>query len=240
MSKHTKNEFRALCGGISRSNLNTYISRKKVKVGRNKLIDDQVYENNIFVLSFQEKNGGAITLDELAEFDKPKKKVIEKEESEVVDTPKKTNSSKTVIEVPSRKPKTVNKKVNEPVYESGSVSQMDREKRQIDLQRAKEELEIKILQKKKLMGEVIPVDMVIGVFTRHFKNVTDLYYSSSDTLITEISHRFKLNREETGGYRKRLVELINEVTRESMEISKKEIQSIVDDFSQTRSVGQRK
>lgn len=246
MSKHTKNEFRALCGGLSHSFLNTYIKRGKIKVGKNKLIDDQVYENNVFVLDSQEKRGGAVSLDDLKKIDKGRKTrppVVkpppppEPEPEPVIpiyDIPQK------VSVMPSREPKNVNQVVNEPVYESGSIHDMDREKKQIDLQKAKEDLQITILKKQKLMGEVIPVDMVIGVFTRHFKNVTDLYYNSADTLLTEISHRFGLSREETGVFRKRLVDLINEVTKESMEISKKEIDSIVDDFSQTRMVGKRR
>ena len=53
--KHSKIRFREICGGIDSATLNVGITRKKVIVGKNKKIDDNIEINQLFIAD-QRKN----------------------------------------------------------------------------------------------------------------------------------------------------------------------------------------
>lgn len=124
--------------------------------------------------------------------------------------------------------------------ENASRTDLDLIKKKLDIKKLNEEYELAKIKKEKQMGLVIPTDLVLGTFSRHFKGITDSFYQAADNICIEIVSSLGGDRKDLAKIRSRLVVIINEAVSESKLNSKKEIKSIVSEYAETRGKGERK
>ena len=267
MSKKVdKNAFRVICGGttvLSAKHLNTYISRHKVEVDSDGLIDihseinEAFIEKRLAILSGKpiplviKPKPAPVVKPKPVPKPKPKKKPVPKPK------PKPVPKAKKIKPKPAPKPKPIFKAVPEPEPEPVTPEVVIEVEEPTDpnkmnlaqLQRAKElglvlknleEIELKRIQKEKLMGVVVPTDVVKSVFARQMKSVVTTFHQSSDLIATAVVYKLGGDRAAMAEMKKLLVAEINMAVDKSIELGKKEIDSIVDEYAETRSRGERK
>lgn len=113
-------------------------------------------------------------------------------------------------------------------------------KEKLHLENQKREREISILEvrKQKLHGIVIPTEHVKVIFAQHFRAVTAEFQNAADDLLVKISKRYGFNANELAELRGELTEIINVAINKSVDASKKNIDNIVNAFSDKKEVGE--
>lgn len=251
MSLHKKEEFRALCGGVSVQHLSTYIKRGKVVLNEQGYIDDSNPLNQEHLRKFQVKNGGAISVSELAKLDRFRKKggkvdpkdinrqdVVSDggsihplpEKKEEVKKPKKK------LEVKS--PAEVERTMTPAFVQSESVvsnsNDLDAMKKKLEVEKLKKDIELKNIDIQKKMGLVIPVDLVEGVFARHSDSFVVKFKQGVDNFADEFAHKYGVSRADIGKFRAKAIDIINESITEALDMSSREIESIVSEYKSVK------
>lgn len=229
-----KKRFRELCGGttvLSAKHLNTYISRNKVIIEDDGMIDIDNEINQAFVmsrLSIKENN-------DTKQVTPPEKKTVAKKPNKLkVNSKTKSFDSEEIKEfeeVDNRSEVEVSKM---------TMAELQTEKERRTVRKLGEEIELKRIQKEKLMGVVIPTDVVKSVFARQMKAVTTAFYQGVKDITITTAHRFKASKQDIGDMNKELIDIINASIKESRELGLKEIESIVNEYSDTRLQGEKK
>lgn len=261
MSYHSKKEFRALCGGLTIQYLATYISRKKVLLRADDLIDDSLELNKSFMAKQQKKNNGVVSMEALEVIDREAKARMNTPKEDRVPKPKrepkpkaipKPKAKKEVKDVPISKEEYVApvKEVVAPVEKpkkefvvdkslsnsenSNTEFDLEKKKKLLELEKLHKEVELKDMEIRKKLGELIPVSLVEGVFSRHSNNFVKTFKLAADRLADDMSNLYGIDRAATGSYRKKLIEEINVAIQDTIDITKKEIDSIVNEYSQSK------
>lgn len=115
-------------------------------------------------------------------------------------------------------------------------TELDIALKKINIKKAQEDFELAVIKKEKLLGQVIPTDLVYGVFARHFKSVTDSFYQASDNILIELIP----GRKDLASSRAKLVTIINQAVEQARKNSKKEIKALLDEYSESRGKGESK
>jgi len=152
---------------------------------------------------------------------------------------KETKPAPDVPDKPTRKKKA---KIEPPDLDEDEKSVEDMKRTELDLhlkkiavKKAQEDLELARIKKEKQLGLVIPTELVFGVFARHFKSVTDAFYQAADNILVELIP----DRSDLSTARSRLVDIVNDAVEKSKEVSKKEIQALVDEYSESKGRGEK-
>ena len=109
----------------------------------------------------------------------------------------------------------------------------------LGLAKVKEDIEIAKLKREKMSGELIPTDLVKVLFASHFKSVTTTFHQAIENLISTISKRNNLDREQVAKIRGELTKIINDAIESSLSLSGKELGNIVDEYSHKRGKGEK-
>lgn len=206
-----------------------------------KYIDTEVYENKEWIKNWKFKNGieeESPSKSFLPDYlytpeppEKPKKVIVRKASSH--------GRSESIIPPPKRNPP---KDIVLPEVGSGSIdvanmsrTELDVVHKKINIKKAQEDLELAIIKKEKLLGMVIPTDLVFGVFARHFKSVTDSFYQASDNMLIELIP----DRKDLSSARAKLVEIVNGAVDDARKNSKKEINALLDEYSESKGRGEK-
>ena len=154
----------------------------------------------------------------------------------------KSSRNKKEIELPEIKRKAP-KEIDIPEASNGPVGvgqmsrhELDTELKKMALKKAQEDYELAVIKKEKLLGLVIPTELVFGVFSRHFKSVTDSYYQALDNALVELIP----GRKDLSEARARLVDIINGAVDDAKQNSKKEIDALLSEYSESRGKGESK
>ena len=199
--------------------INMNVKRKKIIVMDNALIDTDNKINNAFMVKYQNK---VHKKDPEKAREKIYKEVVQKVKSERVEpTPKATNR----------------KKQNK---ESEDVNGWDLRRKKADALKAERDAEKKLLEVRKMSGEMIPVDMVGQVITTLTKSILSMFVSFNENLA---SHYCDImaggDREYLSEINEKLDHEIQRVINESKDSAKKDVNNIIKEFADTRGVGQR-
>ena len=212
MALYKRKEFYQKCG-VSKAYLTTYIGRGKV-ILTGKMIDDSLPENAYFMKVRLDKMAVKGQEEGLSVLEKPSKPLTDKDINGLEDSNLKEN-------------------------EDGSLYKLSLEKKQLDIERAKEEIEIARLKKEKLSGDLIPTDLVRIVFATHSKSITIHFHQAVENLISQIAKQAGLDRKQIAKIRGSLIEIINKGVKNAGITSKKDLKNIVAEYSQKRGRGER-
>lgn len=215
-----RESFIKMCYGLKSKDLTVYIKRGKVLATDDGLFDIEDHVNKIFLEN---------------------RKVNSEKKGVVAAVEPVTKSSKQVDVLQVKEP--TGKKEGEQLeieVRDMAYDQLIKEKEITTILKGREEIEIKRIQKEKLMGIVVPTEIVKGVFARQMKSVTTAYHQSAQIIATGIVYELGGSREHQAKIRKLLVEKINKAIEESYELGVKEIDALVDEYTEVRSKGERK
>ncbi len=204
----TKGEFAEKCG-IETKTLSVYIKRGKVILTTDKLIDPD-HALNVQFYKHQLTLGGPDRL----------KKPVEGDVAADIPVPDK----------PEKKAKAP-KKESEGPDKFDLRFDLDTTKKQAEIKKIELETQIQEQKQRKMLGQLIPTDIVRSLFAQHFKDVTISFKQAADIFLTEVSKKAKLGRNEQAEMKGQLIRIINNAVEESVIQSKKSIDSIVQEYS---------
>jgi len=116
---------------------------------------------------------------------------------------------------------------------------LDRKIKARELEAKEQTIELNRLKIQKLNGEIIPTELVTLVFAQHFKSITDSFYHAADNYIAVVAKRFGGKQEDISFVRGELIKLVNKAVQDSIKESKKNVDNIVNEYSQRRAAGER-
>lgn len=115
---------------------------------------------------------------------------------------------------------------------------LDKEKKTIDIQKARRESELLEMRKRKLNGELIPTELIKSLIIQHSENIKNAYSDASENLIVIISQRKGMTSTEIAELRKEFTRIVNRAVDGAVDTTKKTFKNIVSTYSQNRGVGQ--
>ena len=195
--------------GITKSHFYVYKKRDKF-ILTNGMIDDTIEPNASFIKTCVERKDGRSEVEGSAE--KPAQNPDGKVSGTTPDEFKPKDPTKYSLEL---------------------------EVKRLSITKAEEEIQLAILKREKLAGEVIPTDLVRIMFASHFKNVTTYFHQAVENLITQIAKKNDLSREQVAKIRGKLTGVINKGIENALSASKKELKGIVEDYSNKKGRGEK-
>lgn len=230
MARLTRNEFAELCG-VSNAYVTQYIGRGKIieekfEGYRKKMIDtDNLYNKDFMssrVLKSTQEKLKTVSAEKGLEVElkiKPKKKEpvkkIAPKEKEVV---KKESVS---VSVPD----------NDPELSGSDISgyDLDNLKKQRDIELKEVNIRINTLKEKKMMGDLIPKDLVQRMISQLSQSFLQTYTDKSEVFLVNASHRNKLSADASAELKGELIQMINLAHDKAITEAKKEFKTIVSD-----------
>jgi len=120
-----------------------------------------------------------------------------------------------------------------------AIRELERIKKSLDIQKTTEEVELLKIKKEKALGLVVPVDLTKDLFSRNMKYVVVEFDNATDHILTMVSSKYKLSNDDVASYRGQIKKRINEAIKDAVSQVKKEIDIMVDEFSEKRSAGEK-
>lgn len=99
---------------------------------------------------------------------------------------------------------------------------------------------INLIKEEKLLGKLIPTELVKMVFAQHSQSLVTSFKNGADVLIMDISKRKELTRKENAELNGRLIQIINKSVDEAIKASTKLLNNIIADHTEKRERGERK
>ncbi len=195
--------------GLKKGYVTMYVKRGKLIADpETKMIDDRIPQNREWIQKMRLK------LEAKQELEESKKK---------------------------KRPQTLNKHVEKvdpkpDKIESGSLADLDRQKKIAEIEYKKEQTEKARLQTQKLRGESIPTKMVINVFGMMGHGFQTNYKNGAESLMMEIAQRTKMSEKNKAFFKGRLTELINESHKNAVRDTKNAFDSLIDEVSVENSI----
>jgi hypothetical protein len=193
-----------MCGMPSKD-LSKYITRKKVAVGDDGLINDQIEQNAAF-LAKRRSMKGDITADDVSpNYARPAAK------------------------------KSATKPTGDADERSETLYGIDKRRRELDIETKQRDLELKNMEIDKRMGRLIPVDHVKIIFGTHARSITTAMSQLLDGHLIEISKRAKFTAEEMATMRGSMRDKMNDAIKRAVDDSKRSVESAIKEFVTIRS-----
>lgn len=206
MAFHTQSQFAELIGK-SRGWLNVYIKRGGLNnpIMSGEFIDDTVHQNKEFLLKWKQK---------LIEANKP-----------------------ATIKGPTSFPEPIQKPLKAPrIEEPKEIELKPSADDSLDTLKKKAEIEYKLgqvkklkLEQAKLIGENIPIDSVASLIASLSNGFQQSYKSGAESLMMELSNKYKIPVKGIAELKGKLFELINSSHDKGIKLSKKELKNIISD-----------
>lgn len=121
-----------------------------------------------------------------------------------------------------------------PAFLASSEENLEAQKKRLEVLRLQKEVELKDIEIKKKMGQVIPVGLVEGVFSRHSNSFVKSFNNTLNIIVDEFSHKYSVSREDRAKFRGTMIENINIAITEAINITNLEIDSIVNDYKEIK------
>lgn len=208
----TKKEFATACGQTTNW-LSVYIKRKKIELDGD-LIDTSKKLNTDFLVKWQSKSG------------KEPAPVAPK----AADAPKKSSSSRTQ-----------KADGNEELFDLSETSSDDaltRAKKFAEWQLKQVSIRLAELDEQKKRGELMPTDYVKSIFGTHSRSIVTSFKDAGELLLVKIVHKYQISLEDQALFKKELISVTNKAVDTSMRLSTIELDKLINEFSQTKEVGE--
>lgn len=217
MALYKRKEFAEKCG-VKKAYLTTYIGRGKV-ILTGKMIDDSIPENAYFM---------KVRTDKIA---------VEGEKGEPKG-PKKPSKILTEAEVQDTEGSKAEESMKDE-EEKRNMYNLGLEKKKLDIEKVKEDIEIAKLKREKLSGELIPTDLVKIIFATHSKSITTGFHQGVENILSQIAKQAGLDREQIAKIRGNLIDIINKGIKTAGTTSRKDLANVVAEYSQKRERGEK-
>lgn len=123
--------------------------------------------------------------------------------------------------------------------EKASIYELNRQKLRVEIDKKTEEIELLKLRKDKLLGVLIPTDLVTVIMIQHCKSIITEFKNTTDGIITTLIKKHGLNTNEVAELRGSMVQSINSAVNKSIDRTKRNIDSVVNEYSEKKEVGER-
>jgi hypothetical protein len=228
----TRNEFAKRCG-VATSYVNTYIKRKKISV-LNQGGDEHVNLNANNTIAFATKKGYDIAAGYSAAKDPEKKK--EKPPAKKPHVPINSIPDEDLDGVePAPKGILLSDFIKLTVKDD-----VDSVKKKIEIQKLVEQAEIEKLKKEKLQGLSIPTELVHAIFHRSFVGITIAFNEGGSDLVQRMRHRYGASAKDQIELQQELEGIVNEAVQRMKETSASELKSVIEQYKESKSTGERK
>lgn len=141
---------------------------------------------------------------------------------------------------PAYIPPAINTQSNQDQGGFMTYADIEKQKAKLQLEKIANEVSLSKLKVDKLNGELIPTEMVRIVFQQHTRSIATAFKNGAENFLAEISKRKALTPTEEADIRKRLLEILNQATDDSLRESLKQVKNIVLEYSETRGRGEKK
>jgi hypothetical protein len=209
MAFYPKKEWCELCG-VTVGNLHNYINRGKTIMTADGMFDDSEPKNALFLKTRLELLSG-------------KSNEVKEDKAEKAKEPKKSTT-----------------KAEPKAKESGDGDSYSLERRLKKQELLKKEAETRLLNLKeeKLKGEHMPTEMVKSIVVQLSQSFITAFKDSMEDFITIVGKSKGMNVNEIAEYRGKLSKMINQASVKSVDIAKKSINNIVNEYAVKREVGE--
>lgn len=204
----SKKEFATACGQTTNW-LSVYIRRKKIELNAKEEVDTSVKINKDFLLKW----GG--------------KKVQAAPPSPVIKKP----GRKAVLKVDDSPD-------SEELSEKSSDDQLTRAKKFRELKHKEIAIRLLELDEAKKRGELMPTDSVKSIFVTHARSSVTSFKDAGDLLLIKIVQKYQVSLEDQALFKTELINVTNRAVDASIRISFMELDKVIEEFSQTREVGE--
>lgn len=219
MALHSLKDFAELCGR-KLAHVSQDKSRGKILVDNNNMVNDKEQINASYLKYWQEKT-------------------------------KETNNSGADIHIVDRQPPSSSQKVKEGQKERKSPAEpadtvgalslftLEIKNKTLDAEKKTEEIAILKVKKEKIQGILIPTELVKALIIHQSEALKVAYMEAVEGNIALFSQIAQLNADQIARLRKGLVQIVNKAITSSITHSKKTLNNIVKEYSETRGVGER-
>ena len=222
---------------IEPNNLGVYILRNKLILTDN-LIDVSNLQNWNFINDLLQKkiSQGRLSVSDLPDFLKVKPTEKVKKEPEPI---LQKEPDKKIVEVVE--PKAKPKKEKQPQKKEIEDDSFSTAENTLALRNKKTALEISILsiKEQKLLGEVVPVELIKTIFSQFAHEIVNQFRNGSEDLITNFAKLKDCGTDEIAEMRLNLNDVINESNAKAVTNTKDNLDRIIEEFSIKKEVGER-
>ena len=121
-----------------------------------------------------------------------------------------------------------------------TYAQLEKIKKHLDARKTEKEIRKLEIDIEKKEGLVIPTDLVKSVFIRHNKNIINSFKDEIDNIVVLLTGKYKLNANEVAEINRELLDTINTGVEKAAKETKKQLITIVNEFSEVRGKGEKK
>jgi hypothetical protein len=100
-------------------------------------------------------------------------------------------------------------------------------------QKIAREMQLMDMKTQKLMGQLIPTDLVASTIRQLMQSALVSFTNSADALAVDLSKKFKIDRAQLADFRKSLKRIANEAVNHAVNDAQKNIRNIAQEHSQT-------
>ncbi len=209
MPRYTRKEFCDLCD-ITQAYLSVNIKRKKVVLNENGEVDTSLDINAAWA-----------------------KKRIEKAKKKALTVSEPPETVPEIKPGPTKKTKKKEVSADLGMEEAQTVATYDLEriKKQLEIEEKETSIAINKIKLDKLNGVVIPTDLVMVIFGQHSKSITTAFHQAAENYIVEMAATYEIDKKGIASMRGKLIDIVNQAVKESLEDSRKHIDNIVDEYA---------
>ena len=142
------------------------------------------------------------------------------------------------VQTQSNNPTEPNEAIDTSNLSTLSILELEKVKKAADIEKLLIETRISLLKEEKLMGSAMPVDMVKTIVANLSKAFIGEFKNGADDIIRMLVKTKAYDHNEVSEIRGKLSSIINESMKKSLSTAKKEMKSIVDNYTETRGVGE--
>ncbi len=210
MAFYTRTEFCKLFE-IDHGYLSTYIGRKKIILS-GEFIDDAVQANADWIRKRKEKLGKKVILPTM---ETPKADLFTTETSK--NTPTSNDSS----------------------AKSHTNYDLDNEIKQLQAQKARQDIENMRLKNEKLQGKLMPTDLVKVLFSEYTQSNTTSFMDNMNQFLQKLFLKKDFSKEEQAQVRGDIKDMVNNSINAAVDATDKKLENILKEFQNKKDVGER-
>jgi hypothetical protein len=219
MPIYSKKEFAEVCG-CSIQVVSMNIKRGNL-IDTNNVIDTGKRDNKDFM---NRKLGIVAPVVEVAAVEVP----------ELIPKPK----PKAPILRKTTRPKPASSETPEEAERYNKKTNLDLQLKNLQVEKAAQDVELNKIKIAKQRGEVIPTGLVNVTVGQIFKGVTVAFHQGADNFISNIAKKTGMSREDQASLRTELIDIINQSVVDGQKENKDAIKHIVNEYSEKRAVGE--
>ena len=123
--------------------------------------------------------------------------------------------------------------------QNNNYASLDLKKTEVQVEKLTQEVRLLKLKEEKLKGEVVPSELIMPVYLRSNQAILTEVKNSMDEFVRLFSKKRDLKLEEVADLKRELVRWLNEAMDRASVLAEKEVETIVNSYSEKRGVGER-